>query len=626
VDKEADKEVEHKKELQGGRPDDTSRCIIIGAGPAGLTAAWELAALNIPALLFEQDVIVGGIAQTADYKGFRFDIGGHRFFTKVETVQRVWEEILKDDFLLRPRLSRIHYQGMFFDYPLKPLNALRGLGVLESIRVGFSYLKAQLFPYREEKNLEEWVSNRFGRRLYEIFFKTYTEKVWGMKCTEIGADWAAQRIKNLNLVTAVKNALLGARGSGQVVTSLIEQFHYPRLGPGMMWERCRELLEERGYPTYMRTRVIRIKHDKSVIRSVVVRDEEGREREECGTHFISSMPIRGLIRCMEPSPPPEVIDAANRLRYRDFLTVVLIIEAEHLFDDNWIYIHSPEVRLGRVQNFKNWSPEMVPDPRYTSLGLEYFVQEGDELWSAADEDLIELGRKECAHLGLIDPDKVVDGTVLRMPKAYPIYDEGYRDALAVIRRYVDAFPNLYLVGRNGQHRYNNQDHSMLTAIYAARNIAGANYSLWDVNVEESYHEEVDDARGRGDPLVPTKVPEETLDIEKIREAFALYDPVALGGAVGVVGGVLLFMATAILLIKGGRVVGPTLSLLGYYFPGYRVTWGGAFLGLFEGLVLGFAFGYILAWLINVVVRLHLRAFISRVELSDVLDPLRGDGP
>jgi protoporphyrinogen oxidase len=476
-----------------------SRCVIIGGGPAGLTAALELSREGFPAVVFEADSIVGGIAQTGVYKGFRYDIGGHRFFTKVDMVHAIWEEILGDDLIRRNRLSRIYYNDRFFDYPLRPVNALMGLGPVEATRILLSYMKAAIFPVREEKNFEQWVSNRFGHRLYQIFFKTYTEKVWGMPCTEIGADWAAQRIKNLDLFKAVKNALFGerARSKGEVMTTLIDEFHYPRLGPGMMWERCREILAAKGYPTLTESRVLRLRHDGRRITSALVRGADGQEREERGSHFLSSMPMRTLLHALDPAPPEDVLACADRLRYRDFLTVMLIVNDPDLFPDNWIYIHSPHVKLGRIQNFKNWSPEMVPNSHQSALGLEYFVQEGDGLWNSSDEDLVSLGTRELAQLGLVPAAKVEDGCVVRMPKAYPVYDHGYQEAISGLRSYLQRFENLQLIGRNGQHRYNNQDHSMVTAVYAARNITGADYDVWDVNVEEEYHEESSGKSGGG---------------------------------------------------------------------------------------------------------------------------------
>ena len=604
-------------------------CVIIGAGPAGLTAAYELLKFGCPSTVLESDDMVGGIARTCEYKGYRFDIGGHRFFTKVDYVKELWQEILDDEFLSRPRLSRIYYRGKFFDYPLKPVNALLALGPLEAVRIGCSYLRAQIWPGPEEVNFEQWVSNRFGTRLFQIFFKSYTEKVWGMPCEEISADWAAQRIKNLDLLATLRHALFGSKTSsqGDVITTLIDAFHYPRHGPGQMWEDCRRKLEQRGTTVSMQTRVIGIEHAEGRVRRVRVRDARGSEHNVDGDQFLSSMPIRTLIRCLDPLPPPDVVDAANHLRYRDFLTVALIVDREDLFPDNWIYIHSDEVKVGRIQNFKNWSPDMVPDPRRTALGLEYFVQENDEVWSMDDGDLVELGRQEIATLHLASAADVIDGTVVRMPKAYPVYDGRYRAALEVIRQWLAGIENLQLIGRNGQHRYNNQDHSMVTAVYASRNIIGKRYDIWDVNVEDDYHEghrePGSQATGGGDRLVPRRVDRTTLD-EALGKIFAQYDALALGSAVGSVAGVLVFLATAILLVKGGDPVGPNLSLLANYLLGYEVSAAGAVLGLVEAGLGGFGFGYVLASLINGMIGRERRHLLHRVEGMRSMNLFEGD--
>jgi protoporphyrinogen oxidase len=461
--------------------------VIIGAGPAGLTAAYALSKENVPAVVLEADRIVGGIARTVDYRGYLFDIGGHRFFTKWEEINQIWREILPDKFLERPRLSRIYYQKKFFFYPLRPRNALFGLGPLESIRVLASYFLSRLFFYDPEENLEQWVSNRFGRRLYEIFFKTYTEKVWGVPCTEIRAEWAAQRIKGLSLTTVIRNALFNQKKPH--IKTLIDRFHYPERGPGQMWETLTNQLRQRGYPVLLERPVVRIGHDGNRVTHVVTGGPHGEERFY-GTHFISSMPIRDLINALEPAAPEDVRRAASRLRYRDFLIVSLIVNRKDVMPDNWIYIHEPRVKVGRIQNFKNWSPAMVPDPNKTCLGMEYFVFENDELWSSPDEKLIEMAKVEIAKLGLARPEEIEDGTVVRMPKAYPMYDNGWYQQVERIRRYVEQkLPNLQLVGRNGMHKYNNQDHAMMTAIGAAQNILGANHDLWAINTEPDYHEE-----------------------------------------------------------------------------------------------------------------------------------------
>ena len=483
--------------------------VILGAGPAGLTAAYELAKAGVTSTVLEADDTVGGLARTATYKGYRFDIGGHRFFTKVAIVEDLWREILGDDLLTRSRLSRIYYGGKFFSYPLRPLNALQGLGLIETARCLASYGRSRLAPRRPENDFAAWVSNRFGQRLFELFFKTYTEKVWGIPCTEIQAEWAAQRIKGLSLSSAIKNAFLGerARRKDDVVKTLIDKFLYPRHGPGMMWEKASERTEAMGSKVILNAPVDRVLWRRNAIEAV-----EAGGRLYRGRQFVSSIAIRDLIEGLEPAAPPEVLAAAQNLQYRDFLTVALILRRKDLFPDNWIYIHDPRVQMGRVQNFGNWSPEMVPDQETTCLGLEYFCFEGDGLWASSDEDLLELGRREIAVLGLANPSDVIDGTVVRMKKAYPIYDGEYGAAVATIRTFLETFPNLQLAGRNGMHRYNNQDHSMLTALFAARNILGGNYDLWQVNVDQEYHEEGKQvstaelaAMDRAQPSVPRKV-------------------------------------------------------------------------------------------------------------------------
>lgn len=467
--------------------------VIAGGGPAGLTAAFELTRHHHPCVVLEaSNERVGGISRTDEYKGYRFDIGGHRFFSKSQEINELWAEILGEQFLTRSRMSRIYYNRKFFHYPLRPLDAFFKLGPLRSLRIFFSYLKAQASPITPEDSFEDWVTNRFGRELFEIFFKTYTEKVWGMSTRQISADWAAQRIKGLNLFKAVSSALLKPLKSrrGEVIKTLIDQFHYPRLGPGQMWETAASKIRQGGNGVHMDRAVSRIEHDGERVLAFEATDGSGKRYRYQGRHFLSSLPIRELIRAMDPSAPPEVRAAAEALRYRDFLTVVLIVDQPELFPDTWIYIHEPNVQLGRVQNFKNWSPDLVPDPRTSSLGLEYFCFEGDDLWTQTDEQLIALGRREIDQLGLVRADHVIDGCVVRMPKAYPVYDDVYLENLDVIRRWLSRFQNLELAGRNGMHKYNNQDHSMMTALLAARNILGlGRFDTWKVNTDAEYHEE-----------------------------------------------------------------------------------------------------------------------------------------
>lgn len=458
--------------------------VILGGGPAGLTAAYQLVEKNVRPLVLEKGDQVGGLARTESYKGYRFDIGGHRFYTKVPEIQRLWEQLLGDDLLRVTRLSRIYYRHRFYRYPIELFNALGNLGLRESGLTLLSYLRARLFPYPVEENFEQWVSNRFGRRLFRMFFKTYTEKVWGIPCQMIHAEWAAQRIKGLSLVSA----LLGTFVRSNNVKSLIHEFYYPRLGPGMMWERFRQVIEQGGGQVRTNTEGVRLNRDGNRITSVETQGR-GEHLALAAEQLISSIPLSDLIVRIRPLPPDEVVQAARALHYRAFIIVELILNREHVFPDHWIYVHSPEVRVGRIQNFKNWSAAMVPDSRKTSLGMEFFCDEGDDLWRMTDVALIAQAVRELELLGFADADDIEDGVVLRQTKAYPVYDPGYREQLQVIRRYLDSIENLQTLGRNGMHRYNNQDHSMLTGILAARNILGEKNDLWDVNTERSYYEE-----------------------------------------------------------------------------------------------------------------------------------------
>jgi len=481
---------------------------IIGAGPAGLTAAYMLAKAGVRVTVLEADPArVGGISRTIDYrseraggKTFRFDIGGHRFFSKSREVEDLWTELLGDDMLVRPRLSRILYGGKFYAYPLRGAEALRNLGLLEATRCVTSYAKSHLFPVRNAKSFEDWVSNRFGTRLYSIFFKTYTEKVWGMPCTEISADWAAQRIKGLSLRTALISALLpprDARDRSKQIKTLIGSFRYPRLGPGMMWDAAARRVRELGGEVRMGCRV----NGLELIDSggpqcgrrwrVAFADASGQLHAIDASDVISSAPLHELVPSISPRFPVPALDAAARLKYRDFLTVALIVRPKQQFADNWIYVHEPGVRVGRVQNFGSWSPDMVPDPSLACYGLEYFCFEGDGLWSMTDADLIALATREIAQLGLARSEDVIDGHVVRQPKAYPVYDEHYARHVTEVREaIVQGYPGLHLVGRNGMHKYNNQDHAMMTGMLTARNIIAGSptYDVWTVNEDAEYHE------------------------------------------------------------------------------------------------------------------------------------------
>jgi protoporphyrinogen oxidase len=481
---------------------------IIGAGPAGLTAAFVLAKAGVEVTVLEADAArVGGISRTIDYrserasgKTFRFDIGGHRFFSKSREVEDLWTELLGDEMLVRPRLSRILYGGKFYAYPLRAAEALRNLGIWEATRCLASYAKSHLFPVRDPRSFEDWVSNRFGSRLYSIFFKTYTEKVWGMSCREISADWAAQRIKGLSLRTALISALLPPREASdrsRQIKTLIGSFRYPRLGPGMMWDAAARRVRELGGEVRMGCKVAGLYLQEASGRDfrrrwrVSYTDSAGQSHGIDATDVISSAPIHELVPSISPRAPDSSLACASRLRYRDFLTVALIARPKQQLADNWIYVHEPGVRVGRVQNFGSWSPDMVPDPSLACYGLEYFCFEGDGLWSMADEDLIALATRELDQLGLAQAADVIDGHVVRQPKAYPVYDEEYARNVATIREAIaQRYPGLHLVGRNGMHKYNNQDHAMMTGMLTARNImAGSSiYDVWSVNEDAEYHE------------------------------------------------------------------------------------------------------------------------------------------
>jgi protoporphyrinogen oxidase len=463
--------------------------VVIGGGPAGLTAALQLAELGVSVLVVEANERVGGLAQTIEYKGFRFDIGGHRFFTKVSAVRELWRSMLGSDFLRRPRLSRIYFEGTFFAYPLKPVDALLSLGWRRSLAIVLSYLRAQLRPTRPEVSFEDWVTNRFGRKLFQTFFETYTEKVWGVPCRTISARWAAQRIQGLSFRTAVMNMVApwrNRRPQTQVKT-LVDEFEYPRLGPGMMWEAFASRIEQLGGRVMTNARVTALLHQRGTIQAVEIECPGHRCRQPVSS-VISTMPLTHLVKCLG-APTSSAHQAVQRLKYRDFITVAVIIDQAHVFSDNWIYVHDPAVKMGRIQNFKNWSPDMVPDASKTCLGLEYFCTVNDELWKLSDDELFRLAKTELQLLGLVDPSRIVDGLVVRVPKAYPLYDDGYEEALVQVRRYLAHFSNLQTIGRNGTHTYNNQDHSMVMGMLAVRNLFGENHDLWTIDPQDEYLED-----------------------------------------------------------------------------------------------------------------------------------------
>jgi protoporphyrinogen oxidase len=466
---------------------DSRPYVVIGGGPAGLSAGYLLAKAGRKVIVLEAEDQVGGLAKTVvDPDGYRFDLGGHRFFTKNKEVNDLWLEIMGDEFLMRPRMSRIFWRGKYLDYPLKGTDVIKKLGPVELVRCGFSYLWAAIKPKGKEETFEDWVSNRFGKRLFTHFFKSYTEKVWGVSTKELRADWAAQRIKNLNFFSAAKAAFLGNKDD---ITSLIDKFQYPRYGPGQMWEMMTSRIEEMGGEVRLESpaqqidvedgRVVRIHTPQGII-------------EPRGT--VSSLPLRHMVGLTSPGAPAEVQQAAQGLRYRDFMTVALVIDGKDLFPDNWIYIHEEAVRVGRIQNYRSWSPWMVPDPDTACVGLEYFAFKGDDLWMMDDDKLIDLAVRELDQLGLAKPEQVRRGYVVRVPLAYPMYDETYAERVEAIRGWLDPLKDFVQVGRNGLHRYNNSDHSMLSAMRAVDNILhNEGHDIWAVNVESVYHETQTDA-------------------------------------------------------------------------------------------------------------------------------------
>ncbi|HYQ80497.1 MAG TPA: FAD-dependent oxidoreductase [Anaeromyxobacteraceae bacterium] len=463
---------------------DPGAVVVVGAGAAGLAAALLLARAGRPVVVAEAADGVGGLARTVERDGYRFDLGGHRFFTRVPEVRALWEEMLGPDLLVRRRRSRILFHGRAFDYPLGAGGALAGLGLPESARILASYLAARARPIRPETSLADWLVNRFGRRLFETFFRPYTEKVWGMPCEAIGAQWAAQRIRGLSLLAAATDVF--RRGAGGQRT-LATEFLYPRLGPGMLWERMRAAAEAAGADFRLRHRLVRLRHQGGAIREVELSGPPG-PVVLGASHVVATLPLRDLVPVLDPAPAAEVVRAAAALRYRDFLVVALVLEGPDPFPDTWLYLHDPGVRAGRAQNFRAWSPELVPDPGRACVGLEYFCSAGDDLWGRSDAELVQLALADLAAIGLGRPGRLVAGHVVRVRDAYPVYGQDFADHLRAIRAGLAPLGNLQVAGRNGMHRYNNMDHSILTGFLAARNVLGEANDLWSVNADEAYLE------------------------------------------------------------------------------------------------------------------------------------------
>lgn len=435
------------------------------------------------------------MCRTVEQNGYRFDLGGHRFFTRFDEVEALWKDLLGDDLLRRTRRSRILYQGSLFDYPLSVTDVVSGLGPVESALCLWSYARARTRTRGEERSFEEWVRNRFGDRLFETFFQTYTEKVWGMPCSEIGADWAAQRIKKLDLSTAVKDAVLrpiearlAQRSNQPRATSLVGWFWYPRLGPGMLFEALADRARSRGAELGLQHEVIGLHRTEHRITGVSVRRPDGSEETLPAEHVISSIPLTVLVRQMTPAAPPEVVEAARTLRFRHLRTVNLVLDRAHLFPDQWVYVHDPDLTVGRVQNFGSWSPWMLADPSTSCVGMEYFCSTGDDIWEASDEDLIARAADELERAGLARGARVLDSSTVRVPRAYPVYDQHYQPRVDTIRAWLSTIDNLQPIGRYGMFKYNNSDHSVLTALLAVENLYGEDHDVWSVNTDTEYHE------------------------------------------------------------------------------------------------------------------------------------------
>jgi len=578
--------------------------VVIGAGPSGLAAAHEAVQHKMTPLVIEKADKVGGISRTESYRGYYFDVGGHRFFTKFKKISALWQELLGKDFLKVSRKSCIYFNNSFFHYPLQPLNALFNLGIQESLMVIFSFARSLIHPYPQEETFEEWVSNRFGLRLYKIFFKTYTEKVWGIPCNQIRADWAAQRIKGLSLTAAVYNALFGSQKS----KSLIDEFHYPVNGPGMIWDRLSDMTEKGGGKVLLNSEIISLNHENGYVTTAQY-IHQGKSLTIAVEHLVSSASITSLVSMLDPKAPASVLEASRGLSYRAFIIVIFIIDNPFLFPEQWIYIHSPNVRVGRIQNFKNWSSSMVPDPGHTSIGMEYFCTEGDDFWTMSKPELVKLAARELAELGLADTNDIMDKYVLHQPKAYPVYDQNYSNCLETIQEFIAGFKNLQTIGRNGMHRYNNMDHSMMTGMMAAQNIAGGHHDLWSVNDDEDYLED-EKKSTKLKQLIPERV---------LIGIFGRMDKLGFATAVGAVSALNLFILTIWLSIKGVPPGTPGLEFLGEYFLGYTMTIKGAFIGFAYTFFYGFLLGWMFAYLRNFIITIYLFYVKKKSEVLSMID-------
>lgn len=464
--------------------------IILGAGPAGLSCAYEHVKRNRKGLILDKNSIVGGLSRTELYRGYRFDVGPHRFFTKNDEIDRLWHEVGGDEIIRVPRLTRILYRGKFFEYPLKPFQALFGLGIMTSLKAFFSYVAAQLKPKKEKLiSFEDWVVEKFGRKLYSIFFKTYTEKVWGIPCSQIGSEWAAQRIKGLSLTEVIRNAFCGQqKNKSKKITSLVDEFSYPKHGAGRVYEKMRDHITQHGFEVHTSETVERIEFIDGTY-FLQTRTNDGQIHAYSCNALFSSIPLTEFILKLQPSVPSAVIEAARALYYRDHITVNLILDAPAPFPDNWIYVHSPEVRMARICEYGNFSKEMLANSGHSALSIEYFCFAHDDLWQMKDEELINFAVQEMKTVGLLKSEIPVDGFVVREKDSYPAYYIGHRDHFEQLKNFVSELPSLWMIGRGGMYKYNNQDHSMLSGILAARAYDGEQVDLWEINSDENYLEE-----------------------------------------------------------------------------------------------------------------------------------------
>ena len=577
---------------------DKKSTVIIGAGPSGLSAAYTLAKNGQRPLVIEKGNKVGGMAKTHTFNGCKFDIGGHRFFTNIDEIQLLWENILGENFLKVPRLSRIFYQKHFFKYPLAINDVLLNLGAFESLTILASYLHARLFPAHSEQTFDLWISNRFGKRLFSTFFKSYTEKVWGIPCNEIQSAWAKQRIKGLSLAAVVIDALLGHKK----LTSLINEFHYPVHGSGMMWDSMASAIKDTGGTINLCSEITSLFHEDGLIQTIAVKNDQQTNISIPVDHLISSMPINQLLSSLSPSPPAEILHAASKVQFRSFIQAGLIVNKKNIFPDQWLYIHDPDLKVGRIQNYKNWSLAMVSNPEQSAIGMEYFCTSGDDICSQTDDQITTLAAKEFCKLGFADQKDITASFVIREWHAYPVYDQNYDKNLKIIRNYLHGFNNLQTIGRNGMHQYKNMDHAMQTGLLSAKNILGEQHDIWTTQDTS--------------PDTFSKKVASDESTQKIIKSFARMDRFSFSMAVGVVTAIFFFTLTLWTNTIGGEII-TYIELLNQFFIGYKVSIPGAFIAGGYGLLWGFIGGGLFAFLRNLLLGYYIFRAKNKFELMSV---------